>query len=107
MWRNGVVAIEEDFIVVVGEGLSTAGDGYGEGLSTVEDGDGEGPYTVEDGEGPYTVEDGEGPYTVEDGDREGLIIAHPDSCLATTKERRRTRAETPGGGGASDCHLRF
>jgi hypothetical protein len=100
MWRNGVAATEEDFIVVVGEGLSTAGDGYGEGLSTVEDGDGEGLSTVEDG-------DGEGLSTVEDGCTV-LIIAHPDSAgLATTKERRRTRAETPGGGGASDCHLRF
>jgi hypothetical protein len=95
MWRNGVAAIEEDFIVVVGEGLSTAGDGDGEGLSTEEDGDGEGLSTEEDG-------DGGGLSTVEDGDGED-----PDSGLATTKERRRTRAETPGGGGASDCHLRF
>jgi hypothetical protein len=79
MWRNGVAAIEEDFIVVVGEGLSTAGDGYGEGLSTVEDGDGGGLSTVEDGDG------------------EGLIIAHPDSGLATTKERapKRLGAEAP------------
>lgn len=88
-WRNGAAAIEEDFIILVGEGLSTAEDGFGEGLTTIEDGDGEGLYTVEDG-------------------CTGLTIARPDSGLATiNKEWRRTRAETPGGGGVSDCRLRF
>jgi hypothetical protein len=105
MWRNGVAAVE-DFIVNVGEGLSTAGDGEEEGLSTA--GDGEGLSTAGDGDGEdlSTAGDGEGLYTA--GDGEGLIIANQDTGLASiTKERRRTRAKTPGGGGASDCRLRF